>query len=244
MALKRYTISYLSQGGSFDKADRLFLSVENSWVSASSENLQDVRELIPEFFFLPEFLVNYNNLDLGVTQKDEVVGHVALPRWANNDPHEFVRLHRAALECKYVSEHLHHWIDLIFGFKQRGKAAVDEMNVFIHLTYEGEVDLDAIADPVMKAATISQINNFGQTPSMLFGTPHVKKNVPKITTTSLGLSTSGEGSITGGNSLIDSNALHWHSLLSPPLSIVGASQYNQLIKLSFSQVPPLLPHPQ
>jgi hypothetical protein len=46
------------QGGKFDVADRLFHNIGSSWASASSENLQDVRELIPEFFYLPDFLVN------------------------------------------------------------------------------------------------------------------------------------------------------------------------------------------
>jgi hypothetical protein len=40
-----------------------------------------------------------------------------------------------------VSANLHHWIDLIFGHKQRGPAAVDADNVFYHLTYEGAVDI-------------------------------------------------------------------------------------------------------
>jgi hypothetical protein len=48
---------------------------------------------------------------------------------------------RAALEAPYVSANLHHWIDLIFGHKQRGPAAVDADNVFYHLTYEGAVDI-------------------------------------------------------------------------------------------------------
>lgn len=129
------------QGGHFDLADRMFHSVKEGWLSASKHNMADVKELIPEFFYLPEFLVNSNNFDLGAKQNSDVLGDIILPPWAKQDAREFIRVHRQALECDYVSQHLHLWIDLIFGNRQQGPASVDAVNVFHHLFYEGNVDI-------------------------------------------------------------------------------------------------------
>ncbi|CAF4962518.1 unnamed protein product, partial [Rotaria magnacalcarata] len=69
----------------------------------------EVKELIPEFFYSSEFLINSNKFDLGK-----------------------LRVHRLALESDYVSAHLHQWIDLIFVYKQAGQAAVTALNVFMY----------------------------------------------------------------------------------------------------------------
>ncbi|PIN24790.1 hypothetical protein CDL12_02480 [Handroanthus impetiginosus] len=168
------------QGGQFDHADRLFNSVRDTWLSAAGKgNTSDVKELIPEFFYMPEFLENRFNLDLGSKQSGEKVGDVILPPWAKGSAREFIRKHREVLESDYVSDHLHHWIDLIFGYKQRGKAAEEAVNVFYHYTYEGNVDIDSIKDPVMKASILAQINHFGQTPKQLFVKPHVKRRTDR-----------------------------------------------------------------
>jgi len=97
---------------------------------------------------------------------------VDLPPWAKGDPKIFIAKHREALESPYVSKHLHQWIDLVFGSKQRGEAAVDSVNVFHHLSYHGAKDLDTIEDPIERLATIGIIHNFGQTPHQVFSKPH------------------------------------------------------------------------
>ncbi|NXT30836.1 NBEL2 protein, partial [Pelecanoides urinatrix] len=155
----------------FDCSDRQFHSVPAAW-QARMENPVDVKELIPEFFYFPEFLENQNGFDLGCLQlSNEKVGDVVLPRWARSRE-DFIYQHRKALESEYVSAHLHEWIDLIFGYKQRGPAAVEALNVFYYCTYEGAVDLDAIADETQRKALEGIISNFGQTPCQLLKEPH------------------------------------------------------------------------
>ncbi|KAK8770711.1 hypothetical protein V5799_012829 [Amblyomma americanum] len=162
------------QSGRFDVADRQFHSFEGTW-KMLMESPNDVKELIPEFFYLPEFLTNMNGFDLGRLQgTKEQVDDVRLPAWASS-PEDFIYKHRKALESEYVSLHLHEWIDLIFGYKQKGPAAVEALNVFYYVSYEGAVDLDAIKDPVQREATEGIINNFGQTPCQLLKEPHPRR---------------------------------------------------------------------
>ncbi|XP_064813907.1 neurobeachin-like protein 2 [Oncorhynchus masou masou] len=131
------------------------------------ESPADVKELIPEFFYFPEFLQNINGFDLGSLQMTQNnVTDVLLPQWALSRE-DFIRKHRKALECEHVSSHLHEWIDLIFGCKQRGEEAVEALNVFYYCTYEGAVDLDAIANETERKALEGIISNFGQTPCQL-----------------------------------------------------------------------------
>lgn len=105
------------------------------------------------------------------------VNNVQLPPWAKNSPEKFISTLREALESDYVSRNLHHWIDLIFGFKQRGEEAHKANNVFYHLCYEGAVDLDSINDLAKRHALEVQISEFGQIPKQLFDKPHVPKNL-------------------------------------------------------------------
>ncbi|XP_032873568.1 lipopolysaccharide-responsive and beige-like anchor protein [Amblyraja radiata] len=171
LRIEPFTTFFLNlQGGKFDHADRTFSAVSRAWRNCQRDT-SDVKELIPEFYYLPEMFVNSNNYSLGVMDDGTVVSDVELPLWAKT-PEEFVRINRLALESEFVSCQLHQWIDLIFGYKLQGPEAVRSLNVFYYLTYEGAVNLNSINDPVLREAVEAQIRSFGQTPSQLLIEPH------------------------------------------------------------------------
>ena len=68
--MEPFTQHFLSlQGGHFDLADRMFHTIKEGYESASKTNMADVKELIPEFFYLPDFLLNSNKFELGKCER-------------------------------------------------------------------------------------------------------------------------------------------------------------------------------
>ena len=59
------------QSGSFDCPDRLFSSIPQAWKSCLE---RDFKELTPEFFYLPDFLLNRNKFEFGKGQNGDVIG--------------------------------------------------------------------------------------------------------------------------------------------------------------------------
>ena len=84
-------------GKSMDHPERVFSSLDTSYKNALND-FTDVRELIPEFFFMPEMFVNTNKANFGTKQDGMVVSNVILPPWADLNAFKFVQVLREGIE--------------------------------------------------------------------------------------------------------------------------------------------------
>ena len=174
--IEPFTTSHIEmQGGKFDKANRMFKSIALSYEAVTSLN-SDFREIIPEFFTLPDFLVNMNHFDLGMDDgTGQVVNDVILPLWAKS-AEDFIRIHRQALESEYVSEHLPDWIDLIFGYNQSGQNAIKHYNTFHSYCYQSVMTHEVMSDPETMHMIQNHISTVGIIPTQLFTMQHPKRS--------------------------------------------------------------------
>ena len=83
------------QENNFESSNRTFHSVSDAWQNCQRDS-SDVKELIPEFYSVPEFLTNFNNYQFGQTSDDHAIDDVTLPKWAQT-PEDFVRMNRAVI---------------------------------------------------------------------------------------------------------------------------------------------------
>jgi hypothetical protein len=131
---------------------------------------------VAEFSSEPDHLVKFNGFNLGLINQRSIAD-VELPKWAKS-PMEMVSLNRKALESSFVSSRLHLWIEFIFGWRQRGDAAVA-----VHNVYEEEMDdeiweKEPSATVYRRSEIESSIDQIGQVPPQLFVNPHDLRNAP------------------------------------------------------------------
>ena len=170
-----YPFSYIMielQGNKFDDPDRLFISVNNSYLGATTQK-GDIRELIPELYSLPELYHNINNFNFGIRRNKEKVIDVECPPWSDNDPYKFLTVLNLAFESDEVSTNLGYWIDLIFGYKQRGKEAEKANNIYMFNCYPDLVDIENMS--IEKKRYYYRFVEFGSCPKQLFKKPFEKK---------------------------------------------------------------------
>ena len=160
------------QGKNFDDPNRLFNSMKDSFMCASTQRA-DLRELIPELFYFPEMLYNLNNFDLGeikdkVTNIKYKVNNVKMPKWSNDDGYIFINKHRMILESPEVNEQINQWFNIIFGVKQRGEKAKKINNLFLKYTYDEEFEETYNEGDENTKVYYCRMVEFGITPHQIF----------------------------------------------------------------------------
>ena len=169
------------QGEKFDDPDRLFTSMKKTFESATSLK-DDVRELIPEFYSMPEMLININNLNLSQNKlnaenKIVEINDVELPPWALNFSYNFVIQLRKTLESDNIK--INNWLDLIFGYKQKGEKGEEFHNLYSGNSYIGNVKIELFNDTDTRNA-LMRLVEVGMTPLKLFDAeckPRIEKNL-------------------------------------------------------------------
>ena len=125
-----YTLLHIEyQGSNFDNPNRLFNSVENALKNTLKENA-DLREMIPELFYMIELFYNKNNILFEKTFDNRENDCVLIKEKEKEKEikNEFHFIEKIQNYAKFLGkmrkdleeeEDLNKWIDLIFGINQK-----------------------------------------------------------------------------------------------------------------------------
>lgn len=178
-------VSFIFHKG-WDHPARMFIGVQLAW-KASIDSSIDIKEIVPQFFTVPEIFENVSSFPLTpILNSSQKTDNVELPNWASN-PRDFTKKMLQFLEDIRVSSKINNWVDLIFGEKARGQSAIAAKNLFPSYCYakptshtffeeftgdDEDNKEDDYVDDVLKAANAIKIMNFGQCPQQLFTKLH------------------------------------------------------------------------
>ena len=121
------------QGNGFDSPNRLFNSIEDTLYNILHQK-SDLRELIPEFFYLPEMFMNINTINFHINSKNELVDNVVITenfftkekikeQNIDKDNYQkyfsFIENMKSDLESLKEDININDWINIIFGIYQK-----------------------------------------------------------------------------------------------------------------------------
>lgn len=78
---------------------------------------------------------------------------------------------RAAMESLYVTQNIYHWIDLVFGQKNKKSTAIKYDNLFPSTVYDINMKKLSKSD---RESLLVCYKEFGQNPKCLFETNHTQ----------------------------------------------------------------------
>ena len=169
------------QGDGFDDPNRLFHSIEHTFYNISCKNT-DLREVIPEFYYLPEMFLNINKINFKKKNGDIQIDNVDIPKDIlenNNNENgcfKFIEYMRNFLEKKYLE--IFNWINLIFGNKQKynNKNKLDQyFRSETYFTFDKEDD-DKLKSYLKNDVIMSSVE-FGLIPiQILFNDKEIEEN--------------------------------------------------------------------
>lgn len=168
-----------------ESPERIFHSLVKHYQSITTTS-QDIKESIPEFYYLPEMFQNINKMKIeGKTSENWRIDYFDFPQWAKDNPYHFVYLNRIILESEIVTERLPQWFNLIFGNHLQGKKSLSSKNIYQPTIYpDSALKLFTSAEKKGELlALYSQIYFFGQCPLKLFDRDHpfkLKLNKPLL----------------------------------------------------------------
>ena len=102
-----------------------FTSIPKTFSNATNKD-NDVREIIPEFFYLYQMFQNINK----ITNLQDVIIYDEKDNFEEIKSFDYCKKLKSNLEDEEVSKNLNEWIDLIFGDSQKGEKARKKINCF------------------------------------------------------------------------------------------------------------------
>ena len=183
------------QGDGFDNPNRLFYSIENTFNNISKQK-SDLRELIPEFFYLPEMFMNINDFNFKKNDKDIPIDDVLI----SNDLIEYFlnlnnNLNQKEKKAKYTSKEtiyfyfviimknyleslrdkLISWINIIFGTQQRYNKKNEQ-----YFRTESYIDIDEeTRNTYLNDEIIMESVEFGLAPYPIISESKILNNIKK-----------------------------------------------------------------